>query len=68
MILGIAIPRSNLTIFATKVELTEPKEEKFKIPTGKMKKTDYKGLTQILQKALSDWGSYGKKYILNSLL
>ncbi len=68
MILGVAIPRSNLTIFATKVELTEPKEEKFKIPTGKMKKTDYKGLTQILQKALSDWGSYGKKYILNSLL
>ncbi len=68
MILGIAIPRSNLTIFATKVELMEPKQEIFKIPTGKMKKTDYKGLTQILQKALSDWGSYGKKYILNSLL
>ena len=68
MILGIAIPRSNLTIFATKVEMMEPKIEKFNIPTGKMKKTDYKGLTLILQKALSDWGNYGKKYIINSLL
>lgn len=68
MILGIAIPRSNLTIFATKVEMIEPKIEKFSIPTGKMKKTDYKGLIQILQRAMSDWGSYGKKYIINSLL
>lgn len=68
MILGIAIPRSNLTIFATKVEMIEPKIEKFSIPTGKIKKTDYKGLIQILQRAMSDWGSYGKKYIINSLL
>jgi GLPGLI family protein len=68
MILGIAIPRNNLTIFATKVELIEPKPEKFSIPTGKMKKTDYKGLVQTMQKAMSDWGSYGKKYIINFLL
>ncbi|MBY0482698.1 MAG: GLPGLI family protein [Chitinophagaceae bacterium] len=68
MILGIAIPRSNMTIFATKVELTEPKPEKFSIPTGKTKKADYKSFTQALQKALSDWGDYGKKYIINSLL
>ncbi len=68
MILGVAIPRTNMTIFATKVELTEPKPEKIAIPTGKMKKTDYKGLNITLQKALSDWGSYGRKYILTSLL
>lgn len=68
MILGLAIPRNNLTIFATKVELIEPKPEKFSIPTGKMKKTDYKGLVQIIQKAMSDWGSYGKKYIITALL
>ncbi|MES2003526.1 MAG: GLPGLI family protein [Bacteroidota bacterium] len=68
MILGIAIPRTNMTIFATKVELTEPKPEKLVVPTGKMKKTDYKGLNVTLQKAMSDWGSYGRKYIIASLL
>lgn len=68
MILGIAVPRSNMTIFATKVELTEPKAEKFVIPAGKTKKTGYKGLIQTLQKALSDWGNYGKRYIIASLL
>lgn len=68
MILGIAIPRTNMTLFATKVELMDPKPEKITIPTGKMKKTDYKGLNLTLQKALSDWGSYGRKYIISSLL
>ena len=68
MILGIAIPRSNMTMFATKVELVEPKPEKLVAPTGKMKKTDYKNLQIVLQKAISDWGSYGRKYIINSLL
>lgn len=68
MILGIAIPRCNLTLFATKLELIEPKPEKLTTPTGKMKKTDYKTLQVTLQKAISDWGSYGRKYIINSLL
>ncbi len=67
MILGIAIPRTNTTIFATKVELMDPKTEKMIPPTGK-KKTDYKGLTQTLQKALSDWGTYGRKYVINAML
>ncbi len=68
MILGIAVPRMNMSIFATKVEMIEPKPEKMIAPLGKMKKTDYKGLSLQLQKALSDWGSYGKKYILSSML
>lgn len=68
MILGLAIPRTNLTIFATKIELTEPKAEKLTAPTGKMKKTDYKGLVQTLQKAMGDWGKYGRKYVIASLL
>lgn len=67
MILGIAVPRINMTIFATKVEFTEPKPEKLTIPSGKLKKTDYKALIQTLQKAFSDWGS-GRKYILSSLM
>ena len=68
MILGVAIPRCNLTIFATKVELMEPKAEKMVPPTGKMKKADYKSLFTILQRAASDWGSYGRKFIINALL
>ncbi len=68
MILGIAIPRSNMTLFATKLELTEPKPEKIVSPGGKMKKIDYKNLQITLQRAISDWGDYGRKYIINSLL
>jgi GLPGLI family protein len=67
MILGIAIPRSNLTLFATKVELIEPKPEKMIAPTGKMKKIDYKGLQTVLQKAFSDWGT-GRRLVISSLL
>ncbi len=68
MILGLAIPRTNLTIFATKVELTEPKNEKLVPPAGKMKKTDYKSLYSILQKSMSDWGSYGNRNMINFML
>lgn len=68
MILGIAIPRINMTIFATKLELTEPAPAKLIPPTGRYKKADYAILAQTLQKAIKDWGSYGKKYIMKSLL
>ncbi|MES2332895.1 MAG: GLPGLI family protein [Bacteroidota bacterium] len=69
MILGVAIPRSNLTFFATKVELTEPKPEKLVPPVAK-KKVTYKVFTQTIQKAMTDgdWGSYGRKIVINALL
>ncbi len=69
MILGVAIPRTNITIFATKVELTEPKPEKL-VPPVARKKIDYKGFVQTLQKAMTDgdWGSYGRKIVINALL
>ncbi|NCI46483.1 GLPGLI family protein [Sediminibacterium soli] len=66
MILGIAIPRNNLTVFATKVELTEPGPQKMAAPAGK-KKTTYKALHETITKALADWGSYSKKYIITSM-
>jgi GLPGLI family protein len=68
MILGVAIPRTNLSIFATKVELMDPRPEKLMPPTGRMKKTDYKALNVTLQKAMSDWGNWGRKYRINYLL
>ncbi len=69
MILGVAIPRVNLTYFATKVELAEPKPEKLVPPTAK-KKVNYKGFAQTIQKAMTDgdWGSYGRKIVINALL
>lgn len=66
MILGIAIPRNNLTIFATKVELMDPPAKKLAPPTAR-KKTDYKGLHDTIEQAMSNWGSYGKKYIITSM-
>ncbi|MBS1627294.1 MAG: GLPGLI family protein [Bacteroidetes bacterium] len=70
MILGVAIPRCNLTIFATKVEWVEPNPEKILPPPakGKMKKIDYSGLMTTLQKSMKDWGSYGRKRVINFML
>jgi GLPGLI family protein len=68
MILGIAIPRNNMTIFATKLELIEPKPDKILPPKGKLKKIDYVSLQTTLQKSIKDWGSYGRKYIINFML
>jgi GLPGLI family protein len=67
MILGIAIPRCNVSIFATKVEMTEPLTAKL-IPPISKKKATYKTLEATLQKALEQWGTWGKKYIINYLL
>jgi GLPGLI family protein len=64
MILGIAIPRTNLTIFATKVELIDPKPEKFTVPKAR-KTTNYKTLQETVQKAVADWGSWGRKNMIN---
>lgn len=66
MILGLAIPRHNLTIFATKVELENPAPQKLVAPTAR-KKTNYRELQVTIEKALKDWGSYGRKYIPTSL-
>lgn len=70
MILGVAIPRMNITIMATKLELIEPKTEKLMPPTSnRAKKTNYAGVIEQLRKSsLSGWGSYGRKYLLKSLL
>ncbi|MBA4197644.1 MAG: GLPGLI family protein [Chitinophaga sp.] len=70
MVLGIAIPRCNLTIFATKVELIEPKPDKLSAPAqkGKMKKTDYPSLLSTLQSSVKDWGSWGRKRVINFML
>jgi hypothetical protein len=70
MILGVAIPRMNITIMATKLEMIEPKPEKMVPPSStRWKKSNYAGLIESLRKSnLSNWGSYGRKYVIGSLL
>lgn len=70
MIMGVAIPRLNITIMATKLEMIEPKTEKMIPPApGRAKKANYAGVIDQLRKSsISGWGSYGRKYLLKSLL
>jgi GLPGLI family protein len=55
MILGIAIPRMHTTWFATKLELTDIKENIFIAPK-KGKKTTISDLHQTLQGVMKNWG------------
>ncbi|MFT3823449.1 MAG: GLPGLI family protein [Chitinophagaceae bacterium] len=62
MILGLAMPRIHLTIFATKLELIDPKENDFK-PLTKGKKVTTKGLKTSLAESLKSWGKYAQRYL-----
>jgi GLPGLI family protein len=66
MILGIAIPRVNLTYFATKVEPQTLAENVFIMPKQKGKKTNFKAFRDEITKGLKDWGSSGTKLIWKS--
>lgn len=69
MILGIAIPRINLTLFATKVDLSEPPPAKLAAPAAKkLKTTDYKSLETSIKKAVGNWGNDGQRYLINFML
>jgi GLPGLI family protein len=61
MILGLAIPRMAITMFATKLELTEPTVKELSPPT-KGKKTNYAELQTIVNKTVDNWGDWGRKY------
>lgn len=57
MILGIVMPRLNLTYFATKVENYLPVANDIVAPTKGDKKT-YKELNETLYESLKKWGEY----------
>ncbi len=67
MILGLAVPRLQITWFATKVELKEPSEATLN-PKQKGKNTTWQAYTKDLNKAMKDWGKYGAKVLWTSLL
>ncbi|NCU02861.1 MAG: GLPGLI family protein [Chitinophagaceae bacterium] len=67
MILGLAVPRLQMTWFATKVELKEPTVTAL-TPKQKGKTVTWTAYQKDLNKAMSDWGKYGAKVLWNSLL
>lgn len=67
MILGLAVPRLQITWFATKVELIEPDQAKLN-PKQKGKTVTWEVYQKDLFKAMKDWGKYGSKLMWNSLL
>lgn len=62
MILGLAIPRYSITYFATKIEATLPTKPQIVAPSHKSKPMGYSDLFQMTEKAMKDWGKWGKKY------
>lgn len=67
MILGLAVPRLQITWFATKVELKEPTEAILN-PKQKGKTVTWQVYEKDLNKAMKDWGKYGAKVMWTSLL
>lgn len=67
MIMGLALPRENVTWFATKVTDNPVPEGSLKIPT-KGKATNNKGLQTTLNSVMKNWGDYGKKFYKMYLL
>lgn len=67
MILGLAVPRLQMTWFATKVELKEPTELILN-PKQKGKLVTWQTYSKDLNRAIGDWGKYGTKIIWNSML
>ena len=63
MVLGVVLPRLNLTYFATKVEGQLLAETAFEIPKSKSKRVGFKEFNTELNKALSDWGEYAAKVL-----
>jgi GLPGLI family protein len=67
MILGLAVPRLQVTWFATKVDIKEPTEAMLN-PKQKGKAVNWEVYQKDLNKAMRDWGKYGSKVMWNSLL
>ena len=60
MILGIAIPRLALTLFATKLDISKPGSLSIVENTSKSKYVTREQVNKDLQKGLKEWGKTGK--------
>lgn len=63
MIMGIVIPRMNLTYFATKVETQILPETAFVLKNSKSKVSSFASFNAELSKALKDWGQYASRVL-----
>lgn len=68
MILGVVIPRMNLTWFATKVESAFIQEQQLLLKPNKKKKLSQQVFAKQVQTAFSDWGTYGAMFFLRARL
>ncbi len=68
MILGIAIPRMNITYFATKVEPQTLPGNIFIVPKIKGKKIKQAAFREEISKGLKDWGKSGTRLVWKSSL
>jgi GLPGLI family protein len=69
MILGIAIPRLNMTVIATKVELSFPPEKLSPPPVEGDKRLDYKGLRKLIGSIVSRFDTESdRKYAIRAFL
>ena len=67
MILGVALPHQHITWFATKLTVEPLKPSDLKVPTKGTAETNA-SLKKTMVEGLSDWGKYGRKYIVDALL
>ncbi len=67
MILGLGMPRIHSTWFATRVEVNGVNMTAVK-PVSKGKKISRTEMIQAIEKALKDWGNYGRNLIWNFLI
>jgi GLPGLI family protein len=68
MILGLVIPRMNLTFFATKLELTEPTREQLNPPSS-TQFFNYESFKELIKKTTQKFGSaVGDRIVLKALL
>lgn len=67
MILGLAVPRLQMTWFATKVIIQQPAEAILN-PKQKGKTVTWEAYQKDLNRAVGDWGKYGTKIIWTSML
>ncbi len=68
MILGIVIPRLNITLFATKIETTIPSEKDFEHKPNKEKPMNRAAFLANLNTAIKDWGEYAIKVFWKAML
>jgi GLPGLI family protein len=61
LILGLAFPRYYTTWFATRVELTIPKQSEFEISAGKSTKTTQAELMRTVKEVVQRWGTEEEK-------